>query len=99
MPDERAEGGVPLREPAEGGGPEAEFIVGNPPFVGAKNLRNTFGDEYAGTKAPEMPESADFVLYWWHHPLSPVDRPFGGSALLLPTPSDKSSIGEDRAAS
>ena len=48
--------------------PEAEFIVGNPPFVTASDFRTEFGDNYAKAlwKAhPEVNESADFVLYWW----------------------------------
>lgn len=26
--------------------PEAEFVVGNPPFLGGKRLRNELGDKY-----------------------------------------------------
>ena len=48
--------------------PEADYIVGNPPFVGGWMLRGRLGDDY--TQAlwaahPHMPESADFVMYWW----------------------------------
>lgn len=48
--------------------PEAEFIVGNPPFVGGKDIRSRMGDEY--TEAlwaahRKMNDSADFVMYWW----------------------------------
>ena len=49
--------------------PAAEFIVGNPPFIGAKYLRDALGDGYAASLRatwPEVPESADFVMYWWH---------------------------------
>jgi hypothetical protein len=49
--------------------PEADFIVGNPPFVGGALKRKTFGDGYfsALTKQyAELPESCDFVMYWWH---------------------------------
>jgi hypothetical protein len=49
--------------------PAADFIVGNPPFIGKVKLREDLGDGYAETLRatyPEMPESADFVLYWWH---------------------------------
>jgi len=49
--------------------PEADFIVGNPPFIGKGKLREDLGDGYAETLRaiyPEVPESADFVLYWWH---------------------------------
>jgi hypothetical protein len=50
--------------------PAADFIVGNPPFIGAKYLRDALGDGYAQTLRatwPDVPESADFVMYWWHH--------------------------------
>ncbi|MBE0543463.1 MAG: hypothetical protein IH623_19130, partial [Verrucomicrobia bacterium] len=49
--------------------PAADFIVGNPPFIGKVKLREDLGDGYAETLRatyPEMPESAGFVLYWWH---------------------------------
>jgi type I restriction-modification system DNA methylase subunit len=48
--------------------PEADFIVGNPPFIGGKDLRARLGDDYAEAlwKAHKhMNESADFVMYWW----------------------------------
>ncbi len=48
--------------------PEAEFIVGNPPFIGGKDLRSRMMTGYAEAlwKAHKaMNESADFVMYWW----------------------------------
>jgi hypothetical protein len=48
--------------------PKADFIVGNPPFIGASTLRSALGDGYvlALRKVwPEVPESADFVMHWW----------------------------------
>jgi SAM-dependent methyltransferase len=48
--------------------PEADFIVGNPPFIGGANLRSRMAPGYAEAlwKAhPQMNESADFVMYWW----------------------------------
>ncbi len=48
--------------------PEAEFIVGNPPFIGASRLRDALGDGYVEAlwKAyPKMPQSADLVMFWW----------------------------------
>jgi hypothetical protein len=49
--------------------PTAEFIVGNPPFIGKGALmREALGDSYVKAlwKAhPHMNESADFVMYWW----------------------------------
>lgn len=48
--------------------PEADFIVGNPPYIGNKRMREAFGDGYVealrGAYA-EIPESADYVMYWW----------------------------------
>jgi len=49
--------------------PETDFIVGNPPFLGPARMREDLGDGYAETLRaayPEVPESADFVMYWWH---------------------------------
>ena len=50
--------------------PEAEFIVGNPPFIGGKDIRARLGDEWAEAlwaAHSDMNESADFVMYWWDH--------------------------------
>jgi SAM-dependent methyltransferase len=48
--------------------PDADYIVGNPPFVGGKDIRARMGSAYAEAlwKAHgHMNESADFVMYWW----------------------------------
>ena len=50
--------------------PKADFIVGNPPFIGAGAMRGALGDGYVDALRgswPKVPESADFVMYWWHH--------------------------------
>ena len=48
--------------------PEAEFVVGNPPFLGDKVQRPALGDEYLGAlrEAWEgaVPGGADLVCYW-----------------------------------
>lgn len=49
--------------------PEADFIVGNPPFIGDKRMRETLGEGYAEALRaayPTIPQSADFVMVWWH---------------------------------
>ncbi|GAB3833648.1 hypothetical protein GCM10028895_52860 [Pontibacter rugosus] len=50
--------------------PEADFIVGNPPFVGNKRMREALGDGYTEALRKvykgAVPESADFVMYWWY---------------------------------
>lgn len=58
--------------------PEAEFIVGNPPFIGGKDLRARFGNVYAEAlwaAHPQMNESADLVMYWWDHAAELLTRP------------------------
>lgn len=60
--------------------PQADYIVGNPPFIGASTMRRALGDGYVdavrsvflpspsgrGDGGEGVPESADFVMYWWH---------------------------------
>lgn len=58
--------------------PEADFIVGNPPFIGAKFLRARLGNAY--TEAlwaanPSVPRSADFVMQWWDRSAELLTRP------------------------
>ncbi|WOI56729.1 class I SAM-dependent DNA methyltransferase [Palleronia sp. LCG004] len=48
--------------------PEATFIVGNPPFIGASRMREALGDGYVEAlwnAYPKMPQSADLVMFWW----------------------------------
>ena len=55
--------------------PQADFIVGNPPFIGASTMRAALGDGYVQALRsawPEVPESADFVMFWWHHAAAQV---------------------------
>ncbi len=48
--------------------PEADFVVGNPPFIGTAAMRAALGDGYAEAVRKtyrNVPESADYVMYWW----------------------------------
>jgi hypothetical protein len=70
IPDETARTTVydyPNPEPAEW--PEANFIVGNPPFIGNKRMRDALGDGYSDSLrraySNRVPDSADLVMYWW----------------------------------
>lgn len=48
--------------------PPADFIVGNPPFIGASTMRAALGDGYVQALRqawPHVPDSADFVMFWW----------------------------------
>lgn len=70
IPDEASQ--VPILEylnPRPAAWPEVDFIVGNPPFIGNKRMRDALGDGYAEALRatyPDVPDSVDFVLYWWH---------------------------------
>ncbi|WP_066769911.1 class I SAM-dependent DNA methyltransferase [Sphingobium sp. CCH11-B1] len=48
--------------------PKANFIVGNPPFIGNKRMRKRLGENYAKALRaawPKVPKSVDLVMYWW----------------------------------
>ena len=48
--------------------PEAEFVVGNPPFIAGKDLREELGEGYAEAlwaAYPKVPRSADLALHFW----------------------------------
>jgi len=55
-----------LREPDW---PEADVIVGNPPFLGGKRMRKELGDAYVDDLfeqyAGKVPREADLVCYWF----------------------------------
>ena len=71
VPDEAAR--IPLERyenPRPAQWPQADFIVGNPPFIGNKRMRDALGDGYVEALRgawKEMPDTADFVMYWWEH--------------------------------
>lgn len=49
--------------------PEVDFVVGNPPFIGNKRMRTALGDGYVEALRgawSDVPETVDFVMYWWH---------------------------------
>ncbi len=69
VPDEIAQ--IPLLRylnPRRADWPEANYVVGNPPFIGAAAMRRALGDGYVEalrTAWKDVPDSADFVMYWW----------------------------------
>src|SRR5829696_4470308 len=54
--------------PTEPAWPEADVIVGNPPFLGDKKMRAELGDEYVDTLrrlySERIPGRSDLVCYW-----------------------------------
>jgi hypothetical protein len=64
--------------------PQADFIVGNPPFLGARTVRSSIGDGYLSalrSAHPNVPDNADYVMHWWDQAASLVrtgsSRQFG----------------------
>jgi type II restriction/modification system DNA methylase subunit YeeA len=49
--------------------PTSNVIIGNPPFLGGKRMRNVLGDTYCdrlfATYNGRVPAEADFVCYWF----------------------------------
>jgi hypothetical protein len=55
--------------PREAEWPRADFIIGNPPFMGEKRQRDALGDGYVDALRaayPALSDNADLVMYWWH---------------------------------
>lgn len=53
--------------------PTADFIVGNPPFLGNKAMRKHLGDGYVEALYSVWPKElrcADLSMYWWHRAAS-----------------------------
>ena len=68
--------------------PQADFIVGNPPYIAAKDVRAELGEGYAAALReawPDVPESVDYVLYWWHHAAAAVQRGVARRSGLITT--------------
>lgn len=69
VPDERAQ--IPVFEydnPRPAKWPQADFIIGNPPFVGNKRMRFALGDGYTEALRaayPSIGSEVDLVMYWW----------------------------------
>lgn len=78
--------------------PQADAIIGNPPFLGGKHLRLNLGDKYIDrvfARFPEVKDSVDFCSYWFR--LAHDALPDGGRAGLVAT--NSISQGKSRAAS
>jgi hypothetical protein len=61
--------------------PRADFIIGNPPYMGQSRQRDAFGDGYVDAlrrSYGKVPDSVDLVTYWWYRAADAVAR---GSAL------------------
>ncbi len=62
--------------PAEPDWPDADFIVGNPPFLGDKKMRNELGDDYVSKLrnlySNRIPGQSDLCCYWFEKARSQI---------------------------
>ena len=76
-------------KPQEPEWPEADFIIGNPPFLGGSNIRAQLGDLYAdelfGLYSGRIPASSDLVCYWFEHAREMVESKRAKRVGLLAT--------------
>ena len=75
--------------PCEAEWPAAEFIIGNPPFLGGKLLRSNLGDEYVDAMfhayQGRVPAEADIVCYWFEKARAAIENGKAKRAGLLAT--------------
>ncbi|MBM4354428.1 MAG: class I SAM-dependent DNA methyltransferase [Deltaproteobacteria bacterium] len=70
VPDEDKR--IPLyryRNPRKAEWPKADYIVGNPPFLGKLHTLDALGEFYAEALRachPEVPAGCDLSMYWWN---------------------------------
>ncbi len=69
--------------------PQADFIIGNPPFLGDKLMRRHLGDEYVDALRNEyegrVPGGADICTYWFEQSRKRVENTDGLRVGLLAT--------------
>lgn len=69
VPDETAQQEVyRYINPTQADWPNTDIVVGNPPFIGTALLRESLSDGYTEALRsvyPNVPDSADFVMFWW----------------------------------
>ena len=75
--------------PSEPEWPEADFIVGNPPFLGGKLLRTNLGDQYVDSIFKvwdqHVPREADLCCYWFEKGRQMIERHKASRVGLLAT--------------
>lgn len=75
--------------PVEPEWPEAEVIIGNPPFLGDKKMRAELGDKYVDEVrimyGEDVPGDADLVTYWFECSRRAIERQKSKRAGLLAT--------------
>ncbi len=76
-------------KPVEPAWPDAEFIIGNPPFLGGSKMRAELGDEYVDELRTlyegRVPGGADLVTYWFERARAQIESGHARRAGLLAT--------------
>lgn len=74
---------------SEAAWPEADVIIGNPPFLGDKKMRAELGDAYTErlrqTYAGRVPGGADLVTYWFEKARAAIEAGRASRAGLVAT--------------
>ena len=69
--------------------PDADYIIGNPPFLGAKDMLTELGGEYTNrlrqTYAGELDGAVDLCCYWFEQARAQIAAGKAGRAGLLAT--------------
>lgn len=69
--------------------PDADYIIGNPPFLGAKDMLTELGDDYTGrlrrTYAGELHGGVDLCCYWFEQARAQIAAGKARRAGLLAT--------------
>ena len=69
--------------------PDADYIIGNPPFLGAKDMLTELGDDYTGrlrqTYAGELDGAVDLCCYWFEQARAQIAAGKARRAGLLAT--------------
>src|SRR5579864_744009 len=78
-------------KPVEPGWPEAEVIIGNPPFLGDKKMRGELGDLYVNELRElyegRVPGGADLVTFWFERARTQIETGAAKRVGLLATSS------------
>jgi type II restriction/modification system DNA methylase subunit YeeA len=73
-------------KPYEPEWPKADFIVGNPPFLGSRRLRRELGDQYVddlfALYEGRVPHEVDLVTYWFSKSFAEVQSSQSRAGLL-----------------
>ena len=76
-------------QPVEPAWPEADVIIGNPPFLGDKKMREGLGDKYVDDLRElyegRVPGGADFVTFWHERARAQIEAKTAKRAGLLAT--------------